>query len=191
MVPIGGVVCVDGERGAVIGVVVEVTVGNGEAAGLGAVEHGRGDLAGGLPGKGAQEGAIDIDVDGIAAQETAGAQRNEVVLVGVRKGGDGLGKLRQRGGGLAGQHGPALRWRVISGNAQVRRRQQQVERGPFFPSGIRHAHMGGGAWVQAGAENPVKEGVGLGIGGAEVAHKRVIDPNREAFLGGTGAEFCG
>ena len=51
--------------------------------------------------------------------------------------------------------------------------------------------MGGGAWVQAGAENPVKEGVGLGIGGAEVAHKRVIDPNREAFLGGAGAEFCG
>ena len=51
--------------------------------------------------------------------------------------------------------------------------------------------MGGGARVQAGAENPVKEGIGLGIGGAEVAHKRVIDPNREAFLGGTGAEFCG
>ena len=189
--PIGGVVRVDGERGAVIGVVMEVTVGNGEAAGLGAVEHGRGDLAGGLPGKGAQEGAIDIDVDGIAAQETAGAQRNKVVLVSLRKGGDVLGKLRHRGGGLAGQHGPALRWRVIGGNAQVRRRQQQVERGPFFPSGIRHAHMGGGAWVQAGAENPVKEGIGLGIGGAEVAHKRVIDPNREAFLGGTGAEFCG
>ena len=40
MVLIGGVVRVDGERGAVIGVVVEVTVGNGEAAGLGAVEDG-------------------------------------------------------------------------------------------------------------------------------------------------------
>ena len=51
--------------------------------------------------------------------------------------------------------------------------------------------MGGGAWVQAGAENPVKEGVGLGIGGAEVAHKGVTDPNREAFLGGAGAELRG
>ena len=53
MVLVGGVMRINGERGAVIGVVVEVTVGNGEAAGLGAVEDGGGDLAGGFPGKGA------------------------------------------------------------------------------------------------------------------------------------------
>ena len=113
------------------------------------------------------------------------------MLVGLRKAGDVLGKLRHRGGGLAGQHGPALRRRVIGGDAQVRCRQEQVERGPFFAGGVRHAHMGGGVRVQAGAENPVKEGIGLGVGGAEVTHKRVIDPNREAFLGGAGTEFRG
>ena len=53
MVPIGGVVRVDGERGTVIGIVVEVTVGNGEAAGLGAVEDGGGNLVSGVSREGA------------------------------------------------------------------------------------------------------------------------------------------
>ena len=53
MVPIGSVVRVDGQRGAVIGVVVEVAVGNGEAAGFGAVEHGGGNLVRGLAREGA------------------------------------------------------------------------------------------------------------------------------------------
>ena len=53
MVLIGGVVRVDGQRGAVIGVVVEVAVGNGQAARFGAVEYGGGNLAGGVSREGA------------------------------------------------------------------------------------------------------------------------------------------
>ena len=69
------------------------------------------------------------------------------MLVGVRKASDVFGKLRQCGGSLARQHGPALRRRVIGGDAQVRCRQEQVERGPLFAGGICHAHVGGGAWA--------------------------------------------